>query len=622
MEKNLHIVDIHEVTERYRTIFDSLDELVVIIDPDLNIVAPNKTALEIFKKEGMDESNILNRPALEVLPIIDKEQVRDELNEILKRGGRFERDAIYEFKSGKIYGKTKGIPIMENDKIGGILILVRDVTKEKIAEELLEKSIERFNHVARIAGEWIWELDANSMYSYSSDASKKIIGYSPEELIGKKHLYDLYPEEDKERLIRINEACIASKEDFHGLVMRVVKKDGSKIYIEESGSVLFNEKGDIVGCRGISTDITDRMEYESNLDKFRLAVEGASDHVVITDEDGIILYANPSVTRTTGYEYKEIIGKTPAIWGKQMPKEFYEYFWYTLKVEKKPFIGEITNKRKDGRIYIAEINVSPIIDNDGKIKFFVGIEHDITKAKEIDRAKTEFVSLASHQLRTPLSIINWYSEMLLGEDKGVISEGQKDYLSEISKANKRMIDLVNALLNVSRIDVGSFAVSPKKINITDISKTVIKEFCQEIDKKSLSVSEKYLPESFEYMGDPDLVRIIFQNLISNSVKYCDLNDSISVSVLLKDDLMISISDTGIGIPEVAKEKIFEKLFRADNARHMDSDGTGLGLYIVKAIVDASSGSISFESEENKGTTFVIRLPKEGMKSREGAKGLK
>ena len=169
MEKNLNVSDISEVNEKYKDIFDSLDELIVVIDPDLKIVAPNKTALEILKNEGMEESNIINHPALDVLPIVDKDQVRNELNEILKRGGRFERDAIYEFKSGKIYGKTKGIPIMKNDMIGGILILVRDVTKEKIAEDLLKKSLDRFNEIARIAGEWIWETDNNEIYSYSSD---------------------------------------------------------------------------------------------------------------------------------------------------------------------------------------------------------------------------------------------------------------------------------------------------------------------------------------------------------------------------------------------------------------------------------------------------------------------
>ena len=416
-------------------------------------------------------------------------------------------------------------------------------------------------------------------------------------------------------------ACIANKEDFHGLVMRMVKKDGSNIYIETSGSVLVDEKGGIIGCRGISTDITDSMEYESNLDKFRLAVERASDHIIITDNNGIILYANPSVTKTTGYEYKEVIGKTPAVWGKRMPEEFYKSFWHTIKEEKKPFIGEITNRRKDGEIYIAETNVSPILDSNGNVIFFVGIERDITKAKEIDRAKTEFVSLASHQLRTPLSIINWYAEMLLNGDRGDMSQAQKEYLGEISRANRRMIDLVNALLNVSRIDVGSFAVSPEIIDITEISKTVLKELSPEITRKNLSISQEYSPESLKYLGDPDLMRILFQNLLSNSVKYCEPGDSISISVSLGEDLVIKIADTGIGIPNQAKSKIFEKLFRADNARHVDGDGTGLGLYIVKAITDASSGSISFESEENRGTLFIIHLPKEGMKAKKGEKGL-
>lgn len=148
--------------------------------------------------------------------------------------------------------------------------------------------------------------------------------------------------------------------------------------------------------------------------KFKLAVENSSNHIIITDVDGKILYANKAAEAVTGYSKNEMIGQRPSLWGNQMGQEYYKNFWHVIKNEKKTFVGEVNNKRKNGEQYIAAVSISPVLDEKGVIKFFVGIERDITKEKEIDRAKTEFVSIAAHQLRTPLAIIRWYGEMLLG----------------------------------------------------------------------------------------------------------------------------------------------------------------------------------------------------------------
>ncbi len=166
-----------------------------------------------------------------------------------------------------------------------------------------------------------------------------------------------------------------------------------------------------------------------DLKKFQLAVENAAEMVVITDPEGILVYGNKAVKRITGYEISDTIGKkAAAFWKSPMPKEYYREMWRVIKTEKKTFHGQLQNKRKNGEVYEADISLSPVLDDNGNIIFFVGIERDITKEKEIDRAKTEFVSLASHQLRTPLSSINWYTEMLLGGEVGELNDGQKNYL--------------------------------------------------------------------------------------------------------------------------------------------------------------------------------------------------
>ncbi|TSC60438.1 MAG: Uncharacterized protein LiPW15_316 [Parcubacteria group bacterium LiPW_15] len=368
---------------------------------------------------------------------------------------------------------------------------------------------------------------------------------------------------------------------------------------------------------------TELEHTAAELQQFKRAVDNASDHIIITDPDAKIIYVNRGAERTTGYSAKEMIGKTPALWGGQMPKEFYTNMWRVIKTEKKSFTGKVTNRRKSGETYLSEFSISPILSEDGNIIFFVGVERDITKAEEIDRSKSEFVSLASHQLRTPLSAINWYAEMLLGGDAGALNDKQKDYASEIYASSRRMAELVGALLNVSRIELGTFAIEPKPTDIRDIANSVIKELEPKILTKNQVVVSNYSEDVPKLINiDPNLTRMILQNLISNSVKYTPDGGKISIFISKTErDVVVKVLDNGYGIPLNQQERVFEKFFRADNIIPVETDGTGLGLYIVKEIVEKSGGAVSFESEENVGTTFSVTIPISGMKQRTGARSL-
>ncbi len=362
-----------------------------------------------------------------------------------------------------------------------------------------------------------------------------------------------------------------------------------------------------------------------DLEKFKLAVENASDHIIITDAEGLILYANKAVEKITGFNNKEIIGQKAGdknLWGGQMTPDFYKTMWKTIKINKKIFYGLINNKRKNGQVYESMASISPILDEAGKVSFFIGIERDVTKEKQIDRAKSEFVSLASHQLRTPLSAINWYAEMLLHGDAGKLNAEQLEYVKEIFDGNQRMIDLVNALLNVSRIELGTLAVDSAPTDLRELADSVLTELKQQILLKKQVVVTKYDKNLPKINLDAKIMRIVWQNFLSNAVKYTPDKGKISVNITIKGkDALISVADTGYGIPKVQQEKIFTKLFRADNIREKVTDGTGLGLYIIKAVIEQFGGKTWFESVENKGTTFYATIPLKGVVKKEGSKGL-
>lgn len=234
------------------------------------------------------------------------------------------------------------------------------------------------------------------------------------------------------------------------------------------------------------------------------------------------------------------------------------------------------------------------------------METSLVKTRELDQAKTEFVGLASHQLRTPLTAVSWYTEMLLGEDAGTINQKQKAYLKEIYSGNKRMIDLVDDLLNTSRIDMGTLKIKPKLVSLVEVMERTLKEFLPETGQKKIAVEKKFSRNLPRLLLDPELVGVVFQNIISNAVKYTSSGGKISVEIRRQNShLLVKVADNGWGIPAAQQKKIFTKLFRADNVRQRDTEGTGLGLYIARAIVKKSRGTIRFESREGKGTTFYI-----------------
>ncbi len=507
-------------------------------------------------------------------------------------------------------------------------------------------------------------------------------------------------------------------------------------------------------------------------DPYLLALENSSSHFVLTDNNGLILYANKAAEKITGYTFEEMVGNTPRLWGGLMPVDFYKKLWRTIKDDRRVFSGEIKNRRKNQEEYYSSARISPILNKDADLLGFVATEEDVTeriqkdkaladarkadlnilndlsvekskvetaeakekaillsigdgliatdekgtiilmnwaaekllgmkieevvgkvltktilledergalispekrpmnlvlasgtttttdtalyyvrgdktkfptaivvtpimlggksigtievfrdvtREKEIEKAKSEFISLASHQLRTPPSIIGWYTETLRLGELGPVNEQQAEYLAEIDRANQRMVNVINSLLNISRIEMGTLSISPKEIDIKEIIDEAVKETSSRF-KRDAEIKKNYDPALDLIKADPDILEIVIDNLLSNAFKYSPPeNTKIEIAAKVEEGiLLLSVKDNGIGIPLKDKDQICEKLFRADNAVSANPDGTGLGLYMVKKIVVGGlGGKIWFDSEEGKGATFYISIPIFGMEKKTG-----
>ncbi len=233
---------------------------------------------------------------------------------------------------------------------------------------------------------------------------------------------------------------------------------------------------------------------------------------------------------------------------------------------------------------------------------------DINEQKKVDIAKSEFLALATHQLRTPIAAIRWNVELL--KKKLLVSpEKTVVYLDKIERNVLRTIDLIKDFLSVSKLEMGSYAAKPEMVEVNKFFTAVIDEFANLINDKKLSVSYEAKRPDFVIKIDKGLFHIVVSNLVSNAAKYTNQNGNLFITYELQNyTLFITIADDGIGIPEGEKAKLFSKFFRAANARNHKAEGTGLGLYVVKQAVQLLNGSIRVDSGENKGTKFYITIP--------------
>lgn len=236
-----------------------------------------------------------------------------------------------------------------------------------------------------------------------------------------------------------------------------------------------------------------------------------------------------------------------------------------------------------------------------------------TRMAEANRMKSEFVSIVSHQLRTPLSALKWSLDLLRSKRLGEINEKQKEYLDIVNDSGDKMIRLVNDLLNVSRIEQGRFTIQPKSFAIDEMVSETIREFeaIASVNNIRLSlVKDKDLPDVF---ADPDKIRMVIQNLIDNAIKYSKKGGGLVIITAERDKekdkkIKLSVKDDGTGIPLFMQKHVFGKFFRGENLIKQKVEGTGLGLFIAKGIVKISNGEIGFKSEEGKGSIFWFTLP--------------
>ncbi len=345
------------------------------------------------------------------------------------------------------------------------------------------------------------------------------------------------------------------------------------------------------------------------------------DGVIVTDSAGKVLLVNAVAATLLGVEGSSIINRpltdlTLYDTGGEEIASSERPLFVALKTGKK-IEREVQTTKEKGVKRELRITASPVTQ-EGKVVGSIEIIRDITKEKEVDRMKTDFIAIASHQLRTPLSAIRWFGEMLAAGDAGKLKPEQQEFVGNITQSTKRMIELVGSLLNISRLESGRVIVDPQPTDLKQLIQNVVDELKTDITDRRQKIEIDIDASMPKVSIDSRLVSQVYMNLLTNAIKYTPNSGRIDIRVVRKGNEIISeVKDSGYGIPRGEQVKIFDRFFRASNIVKVETDGTGLGLYLIKVIVESSGGRVWFESEEGKGTTFWFTLPLGGMQPKSG-----
>ncbi len=354
----------------------------------------------------------------------------------------------------------------------------------------------------------------------------------------------------------------------------------------------------------------DTKKLNIELQKFQLAVENASDYISIVDLEKKVVFMNSSLLEATGFTRKEVINKPlyttirrhEDIQKIQNIYSFLEREWEWIQ-------EELVTNRKNGSQFISDVSFTPIFNSKNIIVFFLIIERDITKEKEVDAMKDEFLSIASHELRTPMTVINGYNELLLSGTFGSITEQQKKYLQRIESNINNLINIVNDMLDIGKLESGKIKFQYESFNIHDLLDEVYSFFRRICESKGLSIS--YSSDDIEVYLDREKIKQVLNNLISNAYKFTEKGSiSISTEILEWDTLLrVSITDSWVGIAEENKIKLFKKFSQVDNYLQKTQKGTGLGLSICKTIIEWMNGKIDMKScPDTQGSIFYFDIP--------------
>lgn len=600
------------------------------VNAEGKFVMVNQTELNWL---GFAREEMIGRTAIDFITEDTRGVFQENFPLLIQRG--WVKDVEFDFvrKDGSVLPVSLSATSIYDE--AGNFIMTRstifDNTERKQAENELKRNINFTTALLNAVPTPVFYKDKEGRYLGCNRSFVELMGKTTEEIQGKlphevwhASQADLYRQKDLD-LMEANERQFYESvvTDKNGVVRPV-------IFVKD---LFYDEGGNVAGLVGAFIDISERKQAENAIREseatYRALFENSNDGIFLMDATGEELRANQRALDMVGYTLEEYltlghINQNPFAREEDQRKDADDKLAALLRGETVPLYERIFTA-KDGHKVPVEVNLSPVRDENGKIIMVQSVVRDIAERKaaeealkninkELERAllvKDEFLANMSHELRTPLNGILGFSEMLLSNQFGTLSERQNKYISSIESSGKHLLGLINDLLDLAKIDAG-------KLDIT-LENVVISELCQSslMFVKQMALN-KNIQLSFEQdmtypyvVGDQRRLKQILVNLLSNAVKFTPEHGRVTLRVVAdpaKDCIDFAVEDTGIGISQADLLRLFKPFTQVDSSLARQHEGTGLGLALVQKLAELHGGGVSVQSEIDKGSIFTVCIP--------------
>lgn len=597
---------------------NALQDLFYVFDLNGRFLRWNKTVNIVT---GYSDREISAMRPTDFFSGEDVQHVADAIEMILKNGNVSIEADLVRRNGEHISHEFTGTLLKDHDgKPLGICGVGRNITERKRTEKALKESEEKYRSLINNIQDGVFIIHDAKIH-FANESFARICGYSIKEVIGRDFRELVAP--DDQEMVANNYFRKQAGENVPECEFLLLRKNGEKVIVNMN-------VGHITYCGGIAImgtvkDITEHNKIEKELkeseEKYRTIIENSNDLIWKLDLAGNFLYFNKRAEEVSGYKLDNFIGKSfvPFIVPSDLSK-VERIFFETLKGNPQHY--EVSIFKNDGSVLIMSVNTTPIFES-GRVVGTVSFGQDITeirKSEELqlenaylayaNKAKSEFLANMSHELRTPLNAIIGFSEILKQKIAGGLNEKQESFLDDVLIAGNHLLQLINDVLDLSKVEAGKVELIIENISVPETINEVLSLIKEKAAKNNVII-EKELDPRLDFM-EADKLRLkqILFNLLNNAVKFSKPEGGIVtiISKKIEDAAQISVSDTGIGIKDEDRRKLFNEFQQLDSGITRKYGGTGLGLAITKKLVELHGGKIMVESKYGEGSTFTFLLP--------------
>ena len=502
---------------------------------------------------------------------------------------------------------------------GGLVMLLfvgstawnRSLQKQvKVRTQAVERTERRYRDLVDNASDMIYRTDPFGRFTFVNPVATRILGYTSAELLAMKY-FELMRPDWVPRTMGFYEKSARSNEASY-LEFPVRRKDGAEIWVGQHVRVILTG-GTIEGFQGMARDITDRVNAQTELraerDFVSAILDTAPSLIMVLDSEARLVRFNRACEALSGWTVDEVAGlpiwEAPFV-GDEERERFRSGFPRLLEATS-PAPTEATWMSKSGGRHLTAWTAMTLRDQTGRTTYVIEVGSDVTMARELERLKSQFISMVSHELRTPLTSIRASMQLLIAEE--MIGNEDADQLVRVALSNaERLIRIVNDILDMSKIEAGEMMVAPQRTALRPILDDSVRSVAGFAHNAGVTITGP-VGDLAEVMADPDRSVQVLVNLLSNAIKHAPAGTQVEVSAEREGRMMaVGIHDHGPGIPAHKVDFIFEPFTQLDGSDTRRIAGTGLGLTIARALAEKQGGTIRVASRQGEGATFTLTIP--------------